>query len=257
MASGNKIFFDGYPEPVTVTQLKSVVFSTLSLEEKISVKERGIPKPDLLITQEGNSNGKKYKRRFNRAAYDKEWWLCGCPDRNALFCWPCLMFSKGSRNKFSNDGFQKLQTLTGSLKEHKKINAHLDSVSNYEHLGESNIEASCSNAYPYKAAIESHNKKVGENLEILEELVKALFFCGKYELAVRGHNESEGSENQGIFRGLLDHVAENNPRLKDNLKNNKVFKGTSGEIQNDMLDSVVQVYRKQIISEIEQTRFVS
>ncbi len=44
-------FFYGYPEPVTVTQLKSVVFSTLTLEEKVSVKKRGIPKPDLLITQ--------------------------------------------------------------------------------------------------------------------------------------------------------------------------------------------------------------
>ena len=41
-----------------------------------------------------------------------------------------------------------------------------------------------------------------------------LRLCGSFELALRGHDESEGSDNPGIFRGLVDFVASLTPLME-------------------------------------------
>jgi hypothetical protein len=33
-----------------------------------------------------------YQRKFNPEMYSKHDWLCGCDVKNALFCFPCLLF---------------------------------------------------------------------------------------------------------------------------------------------------------------------
>ena len=58
-------------DPVTVSELKAMAFNALSLEEKVLVRNRGRPTPDLTITEEGISKGKRYKRMFNRSIYDE------------------------------------------------------------------------------------------------------------------------------------------------------------------------------------------
>ena len=50
---------------VTVTGLQQLHFSQLSLDEKVAIKARGRPMPDIQIAQQGVSNNKKYIRRFN------------------------------------------------------------------------------------------------------------------------------------------------------------------------------------------------
>ncbi len=70
-------------------------------------------------------------------------------------------------------------------------------------------------------------------------------FCGVFELALRGHDESETSDNPGIFRGLVDFVASLDGVLKEHLENTTVFKGTSKTVQNELLS----VAREYIIQE--------
>lgn len=76
----------------TVEDLKKIVFSQLTLEEKLKIKNEGRKTPDLMISQEGTSKNKKYIRSFNSDWYQKISWLCGCETTNALFCFPCLLF---------------------------------------------------------------------------------------------------------------------------------------------------------------------
>jgi len=52
-------------------------------------------------------------------------------------------------------------------------------------------------------------------------------FCGAFELALRGHDETDSSENPGNFRGLVDFVASLDNVLEEHLKTAIVFKGTS------------------------------
>ncbi|XP_016394516.1 uncharacterized protein LOC107728744 [Sinocyclocheilus rhinocerous] len=71
------------------------------------------------------------------------------------------------------------------------------------------------------------------------------------ELALRGHDESETSDNPGIFRGLVDFVA------SLDFENATVFKGTSKTVQNELLDCMLSVVREHIIQEARSSDFLS
>ena len=62
--------------------------------------------------------------------------------------------------------------------------------------------------------IELHNEKVSNNRYILNVIINCVRFCGAFELALRGHDESETSLNSGIFWGLVNFSAELDNALK-------------------------------------------
>ncbi|KAL1261110.1 hypothetical protein QQF64_008937, partial [Cirrhinus molitorella] len=82
-------------------------------------------------------------------------------------------------------------------------------------------------------------------------------FCGAFELALRGHDESQSSDNPGIFHGLVDFVAALDAVLKEHLENVTVFKGTSKTVQNELLDCMLSVVREHIIKEAQSSDFLS
>ncbi|KAK7906731.1 hypothetical protein WMY93_015343 [Mugilogobius chulae] len=84
-----------------------------------------------------------------------------------------------------------------------------------------------------------------------------LQFCGAFELALRGHDETDSSVNPGIFRGLVDFVSSLDAVLKEHLETATVFKGTSKTIQNELLDCMLSVTRDEIIKQIKDSDFVS
>ena len=74
-------------------RLEDIKFSTLTLQEKLSIKHAGRPIPNLKITQTAKSRGKTYTRQFNANIYQRCEWICGCEYSNALFYFPCLLFA--------------------------------------------------------------------------------------------------------------------------------------------------------------------
>ena len=94
------------PPPMTVSERKECKFSQLPLEEKVAIKKRGRPLPEIQLSQPGTSNNKKYIRRFNLDWYQKKTWLCGCETINALFCFPCILF--GGENTWTKNGFKTI-----------------------------------------------------------------------------------------------------------------------------------------------------
>ncbi|GBM83211.1 hypothetical protein AVEN_262687-1 [Araneus ventricosus] len=61
----------------------------------------------------------------------------------------------------------------------------------------------------------------------------------------------------GVFRGLINFSAELDSSLKDYLTSATVFKGTSKEIQNDLLDCMLTVSQDHIKNKISEASFVS
>lgn len=49
--------------------------------------------------------------------------------------------------------------------------------------------------------------------------------CGAFELTVRGHNQTEESNNSGVFCGLINFSADLDNALRENLERPTVFKG--------------------------------
>lgn len=74
-------------------------------------------------------------------------------------------------------------------------------------------------------------------------------FCGTFELALCGHNETESSDNLGVFRCLVNLVTLLDNVLED-LKTATVFIGTSKTVQNELLDCMLSVLKTHIIGEV-------
>ncbi len=89
------------------------------------------------------------------------------------------------------------------------------------------------------------------------KLIDYVKFCGAFELAMRGHDESEMSDNPGIFRGLVDLMASIDSVLEEDLQNATVFKSTSKTMQNELLDCMLSVLRDRILEEVKNADYLA
>lgn len=103
--------------------------------------------------------------------------------------------------------------------------------------------------------ISIHNAKVKENREILKDLMNAICFVAKQELAFRGNDERANSSNRGNYVELLHALSEKDERLARHLETSTVFSGLSNRIQNDQ--AVSGVIRNYIKREINAAPFVA
>ena len=77
-----------------VNCVQNLLKNLLSFEEKLLIKKKGRPIPDLQITYSSTSKTRTYNRVFNKNMYEKYEWMCGCSLTNKLFCFVCLLFKK-------------------------------------------------------------------------------------------------------------------------------------------------------------------
>lgn len=231
-------------------------FSRLSLAEKIQIKARGRPLPDLKLIQADKTANRNFTRHFSRQVYDKNKWICGCDTVNALFCFPCLLFySDGMDKTWTRIGFKDLKHINEKVKKHEVSARHMNCSTELALLGTVSIAAQLNNTY--RQDITRHNEQVDKNRYILKRIINCIKFCGKFELALRGHDEKSDSLNSGVFRGLIDFTSELDSILKEHLKNATVFKGTSKTVQNEILDSMLEVCRQEIKEQISKEDFLA
>ena len=227
-------------------------FSRFSLEEKLNIKELGRPMPNIKLTQTSYKSKKPYSRKFNVDLYKRHKWLCGSSEKNALFCFPCLLFE--GDDSWARIGVTDLAHLSVKIGKHEASVSHINNEANLAVLGKVNIKENIDSAY--KQAIECHNQQVTKNRYILLRIIKAIKFCANLELPLRGHDESSDSMNPGVFKSLIEYSAELDPTLRDHLKSSNVFKGTSMTIQNDLLSCSWEICRMHILKEISQASFI-
>lgn len=240
-------------ETQTVSKLQELNFSQLSLHDKVAIKRGGRPLPDIQISQPGISNNKRYIRSFNSEWYQKKKWLCGCEVKNALFCFPCLLF--GGDSTWSKDGFTNINKMKEKTEKHEKSKKHIDNAISLSLLGTVDIKERLSEAY--RLSVNEHNRKVTKNREILSKIIDCIKFCGNFEIPLRGHDETDDSVNPGVFRGLINFASKLDPDLRNHLETNTVFKGVSKTIQNEILDCLLHIYYDQIKKEIKDASFLA
>lgn len=240
---------------ISVSELKQLHFSTLPLEKKIEIKLLR-PTPRLNLVQVTKSKNREFKREFKPEFYDKHSWICGCDLTARLFCFPCLLFAKQSGDSsWVNYGVADLSHLTQKIKKHECAQSHLNSILEFNLLGKVDIRQQLDSAF--RLNIKRHNEQVTKNRYVLSKIINCVLFCGAFELALRGHDERDDSLNPGVFRGLINFSAELDTSLKDHLTSATVFKGTSKEIQNDLLGCMLTVCQNHIKNEIAKANFVS
>ena len=230
----------------------------VSFDQRVLLKELGPPRPNLVITQPQKEckSRKGFIRKFNKSMYDCAEWLCGCEVKNAFFCYYCLVMN-ATDSVWTVNGISDLKHLLVKVKKHKTSEKHINASIEYAVLGRVNIGCQLDSAY--RLNIQKHNEEVAQNRYILNKLIDAVKFCGVFELALRGHNERDTSDNPGIFRGLINLMADLDGTLKQHIEKtkNRVFLGLSKTIQNDLLDSIYSVCHQLICEEISSTDFIA
>lgn len=229
--------------------------STLPFEDKCAIKKLGRPVPALSIAQKQNVKGKEYTRSFNANVYDRNNWICGCDFNNRFYCFPCLIFAKGSDSSWTKTGVCDLSHLSQKIKKHEQSMSHLNACLDLSVLGKIEIREQLNEAF--RRNVERQNDQVRKNRYVLSRIIDCIKFCGEFELALRGHDETTSSKNPGIFRGLINFTSALDNVLNEHLNSVSVFKGTSKEIQNDLLDCMLQVSKERILEEIRAADFVS
>ena len=130
----------------SVEYLNSISFRQLSLREKIEIKNRGRPIPQLSLEQLiSSSRNKTFVRKFNPSLYDKVSWLCGCSQTNAFFCFPCLLYG-GDLSRTKN-GIKDLNHLSQKTEKHKVSNLRLHNMLNSSMLRTVNIGQQIDSVY--------------------------------------------------------------------------------------------------------------
>ncbi|KAJ8941729.1 hypothetical protein NQ318_023325 [Aromia moschata] len=228
-------------------------FCGRSLSDRIETKRLGRPTPDLNIVQIVTCKKRSFNRKFNRDVYEKNSWICGCDIRNALFCFPCLLF--GGEQLWTRLGLTDLNHLGDRTKKHAGSAQHMKNVVQFTLFGRGNDATQLDTAY--RRDLELHNEKVRHNRHILHILINCVRFCGAFELASREHDESLSSSNPGVFGELINFSAELDVALKEHLEKAIVFQGTSTIIQNEILQAMFSVCQEEISREIEEGDYLS
>jgi hypothetical protein len=109
----------------------------------------------------------------------------------------------------------------------------------------------------YKVGIQRHNREIKENRYILDKILNCIEFCEKYNLPLSGHEEKINSTNKGVFPSVVYLCKNLDISLGSHFENSKVFKRTSKSKQNDLLNCILLIARKQILLEIETVKFFS
>lgn len=195
----------------------------------------------------------KTLRKFQISWYSKFNWLAGSVVRNKLYCYICVLFR--GENEWSIDGIPNIKNLVRKAEKHQISKKHLTNKESFHMLGKNRIEHSISESRRLTAI--NHNKQVDINRKILARLIDVVCFLGKQELAFRGHRENEGSFNKGNYCEILDLLAKEEQFIREHFSTNSVFKGTSHDIQNDLIHCVTEVLNSHILKELQTTNFIS
>eukprot|EP00795_Rhopilema_esculentum_P017770 gene17770-9443_t len=235
----------------TVSNIKIRPFSRLTQQEKIEIKRLGPDRPELLRSQSSASS-----RKFSTSWYTRYEWLTGCSQTQKVYCFPCLLFGESQREKaWTKKGVNDWKHFSEKVKKHVMCGRHVDNCLKLAFFGRNNIAEQLSEAY--RGTKQRHNMEVEKNRHVLSKLIDCIKFCGAFELALRGHDETSDSDNPGVFLGLVDFAAALDSVLSKHLETATVFKGTSKTVQNELLDIMLNICKDVIKQEIKEADFLA
>ncbi|CAG9833915.1 unnamed protein product [Diabrotica balteata] len=104
------------------------------------------------------------------------------------------------------------------MKSHEKSKVHMNNVFSFSMLGKLNIKTQLNSAY--RDTLIKYNEHV-DNRYVLNQIINCIRFCGAFELALRGHDETKNSEHRGIFKELVNFSAGLDNDLKVSIQSSK------------------------------------
>lgn len=189
------------------------------------------------------------KRFFNKQYYETYEWLEYSINKDAVFCFPCRMFSSstsGKEDTFTKKGMRNWRKTAAKLDKHSECDTHRFSMSKWK-----NYKAPSENVLAQVS--ESHKTQIVEKKEYVKKIIDILLYLARQGLALRGHDESINSENKGNFLELCDLFSKYNPSFKS--KYEKYFNLTGSNTQNELIHIISEEVLRQIVQEVNTAEF--
>jgi hypothetical protein len=148
----------------------------------------------------------KQNRAFSTGLYDKYQFIEYSVEQDAIFCFPCRFFGgktgHAQETTFTVHGFRNWKKCE-RIDDHAKCKYHKDSV-----VAHTAYESSLSQGTVLQQQVSYYSQLVLENRAYVKSLARIAVFCGRQNLAMRGHSEVSSSDNKGNFLELVDLVAD-------------------------------------------------
>ena len=196
-------------------------------------------------------------REFKSSWLKKYNWLVYSPSLDSVLCLHCTLFSDNRKTKGAlvNRPFNKWTKISSELADHANNAYHSRAMS------ASKLFVDCINkpelTLPDRFDTTRRQRRV-ENRHILKMIIKAILFCGKQCIALRGdHEEMSGMGNPGNFLSMLSILSEHDEWLQRHLQapRDKSAQYMPPQIQNELLSVLSKIILNDILKEIRKAKF--
>ena len=236
--------------------------TTKEVEDTVIALSRG-KKYELLTQHFSPPSHYKFPGTYENGCFRYEYfknrpWLKYSPHLDAAFCVPCALFVRNRSNKQSlvTKPFRKWTRYTSVIVEHAEKSYHRDAMIAAQTFRESIENPSTTLTCVFDKEKE---KRIEENRQILKAIARAVLYCGRQCIALRGHREKlTQSENPGNFLALLKVLSESDPVLEAHLKTGGRVNYLSPQSQNEMIEVIGKHFiQKKIVEEILEAKYYS
>jgi len=130
------------------------------------------------------------------------------------------------------------------LDKHALSRTHLDYVTRWNE-----DKSSKTNGSVVSQLSNAHRAAVAKNWQYAEKLTELLLFLTRQGLALRGHDESQESNNRGNFLELCELFGKYDQNFADRIQ--KSLNMTSHEIQDDLIKIAAKQVKRAIVDEVK------
>ena len=99
-------------------------FSVRTVGEQKEILQHKKPKPKL--------GARTANRQFQDEWYAKKEWLCGTPNLQRLFCWPCLLFAPGKSQTWKRKRYADKRYFLSDCRKYERSNCHLEAYKKWK-----------------------------------------------------------------------------------------------------------------------------
>ena len=198
-------------------------------------------------------------RSFQVSWFQQYQWLEYSLERDSCYCYPCRLFSRDpSDSAFVNpNGYSDWKHApgkTGSLYLHASSTAHSSAMVVWQQF-KLNRER--------KTTLAHRMDSLGEqtlqiNRHYIKTIAEVILLCARQDIALRGHDESDKSENPGNFKAILHLIANHDDQFQLSYRNaprNALY--TSPDIQNQLASIMSNMVREVICTQVRDAVYFS
>ncbi|CAI6376818.1 unnamed protein product [Macrosiphum euphorbiae] len=197
-------------------------------------------------------NGEKIRRQ----------WLIYSISKDAIYCFPCLLFSKKNKirtSSFWDGGFSDWKHLNPRIKEHENSDYHSNCVNDWKEF-EKRLEDGKTIDDELQQIIQNEKNKWRHILKIVTRII---LFCSNNNLPLRGSSEKMFNQNCGIFLNLIELLSHYDTVLLDHIKSinscsskNKLSY-FSPTIQNELIVLLGKKVKNEALDRIKRAKYFS